>query len=144
MKPVPGLRSPRVAVRGLVHFPRLVDKARLRAQGLLPEAYVGALGRGFDRRVCEALRISYEELARRAADNPGMDDGELLAWAESRGRVLSDGDIEVLSAFLAKRGWRDDASGKLRQALAEAGYPADISTYFDFIDHDEGRPRGDR
>ena len=140
MNPVPGLRSPRAAVRGLVHFPRLVDKARLRARGLLPESYHAALGRGFDRRVCEALRVPYDELARKAADNPAMGDGELLAWAESRGRALAEGDIEVLSGFLAKRGWRDDASGKLRQSVAEAGYPSDLATFFDFIDHDEGRP----
>lgn len=135
------LRSPYAAVRGLVHFPRLLDKARLHARGLLPAAYVGALGRGFDRRICEALRVPYDELARMAADNPAMGDGELLAWAESRGRALAEGDIEVLSGFLAKRGWRDDASGKLRQSVAEAGYPSDLATFFDFIDHDEGRPR---
>lgn len=142
MSEVPGLRSPRVAVRGLVHFPRMADKARLRALGLLPEAYVAALGRGFDRRVCEALRVDYGELARMAADYPAMGDEELLAWAESRGRPLSPGDIEVLSGFLAKRGWRDDASAKLRQSAAEAGYPADLATFFDLIDWDEGRRGG--
>ena len=135
------LRSPYAAVRGLVHFPRLLDKARLHARGLLPEAYLGALGRGFDRRVCEALRVPYAELARMAVDNPAMADAELLAWAESRGRALSDGDIEVLSGFLAKRGWRDDASEKLRESVAASGYPPDLATFFDLIDHDEGRPR---
>ena len=137
------LRSPYDAVRGLAHFPRLLDKARLHARGLLPAAYVGALGRGFDRRVCEALRVPYDELARMASDNPAMPDGELLAWAESRGRGLTAGDIEVLSGFLAKRGWRDDASGKLAASVAAAGYPSDIATFFDFIDHDEARPQRD-
>lgn len=139
--PVPGLRSPYVAARGLVHFPRLLDKARLHALGRLPEAYHGALGRGFDRRVCELLRVSYGELARHAADHPGLGDEEVLIWAETRGRSPSESEVEVLSAFLAKRGWRDDATAKLRQAVAEAGYPADIETFFDLIDHDEGRPR---
>lgn len=140
-QPLPGLRSPNAKVRGLVHFPRMIDKARLHARGLLPAAYVGALGRGFDRRVCEFLRVDYRELASHAVANPSLDDHALLAWAESRGRVLSEGDVEVLGDFLRKRGWRDDAAGKLLRSLAEAGYPDDgsIRTFFDFIDHDEGR-----
>ncbi|MFN7340644.1 MAG: DUF5069 domain-containing protein [Opitutia bacterium] len=142
-QPLPGLRGPRDAVRGLVHFPRMIDKARLHARGLLPPAYVGALGRGFDRRVCELLRVDYRLLADHAASHPELGDESLLAWAEERGRKPTEGDIEVLSDFLRKRGWRDDASDKLGQAIAEAGYPRDgsIATFFDFIDHDEGRPR---
>jgi len=136
-----GLRSPRATVRGLAHFPRMIDKARLHARGSLPACYVGALGRGFDRRVCEQLRVGYAELAAHAVAHPELDDAAMLAWAESRGRPLSEGDIEVLSDFLRKRGWRDDASGKLRQAVADAGYPGGdaLPTFFDFIDHDEGR-----
>lgn len=143
-QPLPGLRSPRETVRGLPHFPRMVDKARLHALGRLPVGYIGALGRGFDRRVCEALRVPYAELARHASVHPDLDDAELLGWAESRGRALSEGDIEVVGDFLRKRGWRDDASDKLRQAVAEAGYPDDgrLATFFDFIDHDEGRAPG--
>ncbi len=142
-RPLPGLRSPRETVRGLAHFPRMIDKARLHARGLLPPDYVGALGRGFDRRVCELLRVDYRELADHAVAHPGLGDESLLAWAESRGRPASEGDIEVLSDFLRKRGWRDEASDKLGRAIAEAGYPRDgsIATFFDLIDRDEGRPR---
>lgn len=137
--PVPGLRSPSVAVRGLVHFPRLLDKARLMAAGRLPADYHAALGRGFDRRVCEALRMDYGDLAAEAAGRPEASDEELLVWAESRGRALSDGDIEVLSAFLSKRGWRDDATATFGRRRAEAGAPASLLTYFELIDWDEGR-----
>ncbi len=137
--PVPGLRSPGVSVRGLVHFPRLLDKARLRAAGRLPEDYHAALGRGFDRRVCEALRVGYEELAAEAVSRPGATDAELLAWAEGRGRALSEGDIEVLSGFLSKRGWRDDAAATFDRRREEAGAPAGLATYFELIDWDEGR-----
>ena len=137
--PVPGLRSPAVSVRGLVHFPRLLDKARLRAAGALPQDYHAALGRGFDRRVCEALRVRYEELAAEAVARPRATDAELLAWAEERGRALTEGDIEVLSGFLAKRGWRDDAQATFERRRAEAGAPGTLATYFELIDWDEGR-----
>jgi len=137
--PVPGLRSPHAAVRGLVHFPRLLDKARLMAAGRLPADYHAALGRGFDRRVCEALRIPHESLAAEAAGRPEASDEELLAWSESRGRSLTEGDIEVLSAFLSKRGWRDDATATFERRRAEAGAPAGLLTYFELIDWDEGR-----
>lgn len=137
--PIAGLRSPRAAVRGLVHFPRLVDKARLMAAGRLPADYQAALGRGFDRRVCEALRVSYAELAAEAVSHPEASDEALLAWAESRGRALTEGDIEVLSAFLSKRGWRDDATPTFERRREEAGAPAMLLTYFELIDWDEGR-----
>ena len=137
--PVPGLRSPSVAVRGLVHFPRLLDKARLMAAGRLPADYHPALGRGFDRRVCEALRIGYDELAAEAVARPDASDADLLDWAESRGRPLTDGDIEVLSGFLSKRGWRDDAEATFERRRAEAGAPATLRTYFELIDWDEAR-----
>lgn len=137
--PVPGLRSPRVAARGLVHFPRLLDKARLRAAGRLPDDYVPALGRGFDRRVCEALRVPYELLAAEAVARPDATDEAMLAWAESRGRALEAGDIEVLSGFLAKRGWNDDASAQFAARRDAAGAPPGLATYFELIDWDEGR-----
>ncbi len=137
--PVAGLRSPREAVRGLVHFPRLVDKARLMAAGRLPADYHAALGRGFDRRVCDALRVPYAELAAEAVSRPDASDEALLAWAESRGRALTEGDIEVLSAFLSKRGWRDDATVTFERRREEAGAPATLRTYFELIDWDEGR-----
>jgi hypothetical protein len=137
--PVPGLRSPHAAVRGLVHFPRLLDKARLMASGRLPADYHAALGRGFDRRVCEALRIRYEDLAAEAVRRPEASDEALLAWAECRGRSLTEGDIEVLSAFLSKRGWRDDAEATFVRRRSEAGAPEGLLTYFELIDWDEGR-----
>ena len=139
---IPGLRSPYASTRGLVHFPRLLDKARLHARGLLPEAYHGALGRGFDRRICELLRVSYSELVSQSVAHPEHDDLALLAWAESRGRTLTEGDIEICSGYLSKRGWRDDASAKLQDSLSTLGYPMDgsIETFFDLIEYDEGRP----
>jgi hypothetical protein len=107
--------------------------------GRLPADYQSALGRGFDRRVCEALRVAYADLAAEAVARPDAADADMLAWAESRGRALTEGDIEVLSGFLAKRGWNDDAQAALEARRAEAGAPATLRTYFELIDWDEGR-----
>ena len=137
--PVPGLRSPYVSVRGLVHFPRLLDKARLYAAGQLPEDYHAALGKGFDRRVCEALGLTYKDLAAAAVNRPNESDLELLVWAESQGRVLSPGDTEALSSYLAKRGWRDDATETFLSRRASMGAPDSLLTYFELIDWDEAR-----
>lgn len=109
------------------------------AGGRLPRDYHDALGRGFDRRVCEALRLPYALLAAEAARRPEAGDEEMLAWAESAGRPLGDSDIEVLSGFLSKRGWRDEAQETFERRRQEAGAPAHLLTYFDLIDWDEGR-----
>lgn len=137
--PVPGLRSPNASVRGLVHFPRLLDKARLYATGQLPEDYHAALGKGFDRRVCEALGLTYKNLAEAAVNRPHATDLELLVWAESQGRALSPSDTEVLSSFLSKRGWRDDATETFLARRASMGAPDSLLTYFELIDWDEAR-----
>ena len=137
--PVPGLRSPHVSVRGLVHFPRLLDKARLYAVGKLPEDYHAALGKGFDRRVCEALGTTYKDLAEAAVNCPEATDLELLVWAETQGRSLSAHDTEVLSGYLAKRGWRDDATETFLARRASMGAPDSLLTYFELIDWDEAR-----
>jgi gluconokinase len=43
-------RSPYDALRGLVYFPRMLDKIRIHAAVGLPEAYIAPLGEGFDGR----------------------------------------------------------------------------------------------
>lgn len=138
--PVPGLRSPFASVRGLVHFPRLIDKARLYAAGKLPADYHAALGHGFDRRLCAALGVVYADLAAAAVRQPEATDLELLTWAEGQGRALSSDDTEVLSAYLTKRGWRDDATETFLARRASMGAPDTLLTYFELLDWDEARP----
>jgi hypothetical protein len=122
-----------------VHFPRLLDKARLYAVGKLPEDYHAALGKGFDRRVCEALGTTYKDLAEAAVNRAEATDLELLVWAETQGRSLSAHDAEVLSGYLAKRGWRDDATETFLARRASMGAPDSLLTYFELIDWDEAR-----
>jgi gluconokinase len=49
--------------------------------------------------------------------------------------------IEIFNGFMTKRGWRDAASNGLEEQKAEAGlgHRADIVTFFDLMDTEEGR-----
>lgn len=137
---VPGLRSPYAKVGRLVYFGRMLDKIRLNATGKLPAADYGAnLGKGFDGRCCSFLRVNYEDLKARTLEG-GLNDAQLLHWAEQRGSARSDEECEIWNGFMMKRGWRDAAADTVAKRIAESrleGRP--IATMFDYIDFDEGR-----
>lgn len=140
---VPGLRSPYAKIGRIVYFGRMIDKIRLHARGGLPADYVGNLGDGkpgmFDTRCCHFLRVPYDGLKRLALEGRKTDE-EILAWAEEKGGRRTDEECETWNFFMMKRGWRDAASERLRQRIAESrleGKP--IETFFDYIDFDEGR-----
>ena len=138
-QPVPGLRSPRDEVEGLVYFGRMVDKLRLELAGKLPKDYHENMGKGFDASCCESLGVSYDKLRQRVRE--GGSDRELLDWCQSHGKKREPGDRTVWNAYLAKRGWRDDLADRLVFRKKEAGWEgrAEIQTFFDYIDADEGR-----
>jgi hypothetical protein len=137
---IPGLRGPSEKVNGLVYFGRMLDKIRLRE--LLPGPWREMRGtpspNTFDARCCRFLGIDYQQLE--AETLKGGTDEELLAWAFRNGRKPNADEIEMWNAFLTKRGWRDDATQRLHQRLAEIGLPpGTVETMFEFIDIDEGR-----
>jgi len=138
-QPVPGLRSPREEVEGLVYFGRMVDKLRLELAGKLPKDYHENMGRGFDASCCEFLGVAYDKLRERVRE--GGSDRELLDWCQSQGKKRDVGDRAVWNAYLSKRGWRDDLADRLVFRKKEAGWEgrAEIQTFFDYIDADEGR-----
>lgn len=120
----------------------MLDKIRVNAQGKLPKEWAEMRGtpspNTFDARCCRFLRIEYAALE--AETLKGGTDEEVLAWALKTGRKPSDDDIEMWNAFLTKRGWRDSATKRLNERLAEIGLPAGtVETMFEFIDLDEGR-----
>lgn len=140
---VPNLRSPYEIVGGIVHFGRMLDKIRLEAAGALPSSYLSILGdsnpRSFDGYCCRFLQIEYPALA--AQTLLGGTDESLFQWACQVGRQPSERDAEVWNAFMQKRGWRDSRSERLReQVLAERITDRTVSTFFDYMDADEGRP----
>src|ERR1051325_5567033 len=139
---IPGLRSPRDQVQGIVYFGRMLDKIRRAAAGKLPQAWQAARGTAskmsFDSRCCIFLHIEYAALE--AETLKGGSDAELLAWAFAHGRQPSAEEIEVWNTFMTKRGWRDAATQRLNERLAEIGLPpGTVLTMFEFIDLDEGR-----
>jgi gluconokinase len=138
-QPVPGLRSPRDEVEGLVYFGRMVDKLRLELARKLPKDYHENMGKGFDASCCEFLGVSYDKLRQRVRE--GGSDRELLDWCQSHGKKREPGDRAVWNAYLAKRGWRDDLADRLVFRKKEAGWEGrtEIQTFFDYIDADEGR-----
>ena len=138
-QPVPGLRSPREEVEGVVYFGRMVDKLRLEQAGRLPKEYHENMGRGFDAACCDFLGVSYNEFRERVRQ--GGSDRELLDWCQSRGKPRDAADHSMWNAFLSKRGWRDDLADRLVFRKKEAGWENrnEIQTFFDYIDADEGR-----
>jgi gluconokinase len=134
---IEGLRSGREEVGGIVFFGRMLDKIRLHALGRLPAEY--NRGSGFDGRCCRFLGIDYGKLVARVLR--GGADEEILQWCFAWGREPIGEEVEIWNQFMAKRGWRDDSTSELEKMKAAHGLAdrADIQTFFDFHDADEGR-----
>jgi hypothetical protein len=126
---------------GLIYFARMLDKIRLHAAGNLPPDYfVGVEDPTFfDSRCTRFLGVDYDELAKRTLE--GGSDEEILEWCFAKGRRPSDEEIAIWNAFLAKRGWRDEASDDLMEAKKRVGLGDrdDIQTWIDLHDAEEGR-----
>jgi hypothetical protein len=140
---IPDLRSPYEMVGGIVYFGRMLDKIRLNAAGALPSTYQSLLGSSnpgsFDGYCCRFLQIEFTALTSQTLQ--GGTDESLFQWACQTGRQPSERDAEIWNAFMEKRGWRDLKSQRLReQILAERITGRVVSTFFDFMDADEGRP----
>ena len=140
MLTIPGLRSPADPINGLLYFGRMIDKIRLHHAGKLPAEYVTNLGKGFDERCLHLLCLAYPVLVDRVTTVQDTDE-QLLAWAFAAGRQPDGKEIEVWNEFMRKRGWKDALTPTLLQRKAEHGFAgrADIETFFQFIDADEGR-----
>lgn len=131
--------------RGMMYFPRMLDKIRMFAQGELHEDYHENLGgaKAADGTCCNFLRIDYADLRERVLQ--GGTDEEILEWCFEKGRRLNEGDLFVWNGFASKLGWRDSITPRLEQRKKEAGIADrdDIVTIPDLIDFDEGRfPQG--
>lgn len=132
-------RSPYDKVSGAFYFARMLDKMRLKAAGSLHEDYHGNLGRGFDGRLCQYLRVSYPDLLQQVRG--GKSDDEAWAWCLEHGRPLSEEDVVVWNGFSSTRGWRDGASKSLEDYKRQSGlsHRDDLLTYFEYYEVDEGR-----
>jgi hypothetical protein len=127
--------------KGLIYFARMLDKIRLYTAGKLAPGYFCGVEDPtfFDARCTRFLGVDYDELARRTLE--GGSDEEILEWCFANGRRPSEEEIAIWNAFLAKRGWRDEASADLMEAKKRVGLENrdDIRTWIDLHDAEEGR-----
>ena len=134
-------RSDYQQTKGLIYFARMLDKIRLHVEGrLAPGYFVGVEDPTFfDARCTRFLGVDYNELVERTLE--GGSDEEILEWCFKRGRRPKDEEIQIWNAFLAKRGWRDEASEDLEAAKKREGLSnrKDIQTWIDLHDVEEGR-----
>lgn len=133
-------RSPHDSEGGILYFPRMLDKIRMKQRGELPEDYHANLGRGFDKNCCDFLYVDHEAVA--AQVEAGLDDAAVLAWCCENGRRPEEHEIQVWNDFMRKRGWNDELSDLVKKRLAGLGMDGrtDVQTLFDLLEVDEGRP----
>lgn len=131
--------EPRTLVGGLLYFGRMTDKIRKHARGELRDEYQPNLGKGMDSRLCNFLHVDYAAL--KAQVLAGATDEQVFDWCTKNGRPLNADDVIVWNDFVSKRGWNDQATPVLEKQKAEAGLAsrADLRTFFEFWDVDEGR-----
>jgi len=84
-------KSPKEMTRGMMYFPRMLDKIRQYARGELHEDYHKNLGtpRTLDGACCNFLRVNYDDLRERVLQ--GGTDEEILEWCFNTGRRLNEG-----------------------------------------------------
>lgn len=125
---------------GMMYFPRMLEKIRLYARGELREdCHANLKVGGGDSRCCNFLRVDYEALKKRVL--AGGTDEEILEWCFATGRRLNETDIIIWNEYMRKRGWNDEANGRLTAWKAESGHAgrADLMTVPDYTDVLEGR-----
>lgn len=134
-------KSPKEMTKGMMYFPRMLDKIRLHLNGELHEDYRENFGapQTADSALSNFLRIHHRDLIERVKQ--GGTDEEILEWCFEKGRKPNQGDIFVWNGFMSKLGWRDSVSPRLEQRKQEAGigHRDDIQCIPDLIDLDEGR-----
>jgi len=136
---IPGLRSPRERVGGIVYFGRMLDKIRLKAKGTLPAGYFTGTDSwyDFDSRCTRFLRVKYAEVRKRTLR--GGSDEAILRWCFLEGRRPNAEEIEIWNMFMLKRGWNDESSEGLEEAKRASGLGdrKDIVTWMGLFDAEE-------
>ena len=131
--------SARLELGGIVYLPRLIDKARLMHAGILHPDFHSNLGLGMDLWTCQFLGVAYDDLKAQVAT--GANDDDLLAWIRENGVTRPDYELAWFTAYITKRGFRDDLSERLAQRKKESPTTDrdDIHTFMDYLGVDEGR-----
>jgi len=134
------LPSPYIPDRstGLLHLPRFIAKIRKHLRGELPDSYRRNFCRGFDRFLCLHLDIDPEAVID-AVKASGEDEDVL----EEALRSLFPEDLRVWkwNRELVQKGMSEMGREALQEAKEKmgAGDRADLLSFADMIDFDEGR-----
>jgi len=128
-------RSPRETLAGLVHLPRMLDKARASAAERLGE-YIYPCP--MDRKVLDFLELD-PDAVRKAAVH--LDDAEMADWVEAHATPRSPAERADFSArFLAAAPDNPEARAHFDELVAALGPKgAGVKTWVDLLDRDEGR-----
>jgi gluconokinase len=134
-------KSPKEMTKGMMYFPRMLDKIRMHGRGELGEDYHDHLGkpRTADGACTNFLRVNYGVLTQRVLK--GGTDEEILDWCYTNGRRLNEGDLVVWNSFVSKLGWNDFATPVFAEEKQKCGAAdrSDINTIADLIDFEEKR-----
>lgn len=134
-------KSPKEMTKGILYFPRMLDKIRQHLAGELHSDYQENFGAAqtADSAMCNFLRIHHRDLIERVKQ--GGSDEEILEWCFEKGRQLNEGDVFVWNGFISKLGWRDRVTPRLEARKKEMGAAGrtDIECISDLIDFDEQR-----
>ena len=132
------LRSPRQKLAGWVHLPRFVDKIRLHHAGKLPPDYQANFCGGFDGRWLTAAGVTKEAFLE--AVRAAKDDAAVEQWVRANVRK-TPAEVEAFNQFVLNRGRNDDAAARVAEIKKKEGLEgrADVQTFADLIDVDEGR-----
>ena len=132
-------RSPHEIMCGWKHLPRFIDKIRLHLAGQLHSDYRANFTKGFDGRWLEAAGVSdgaFIELVGRC-----LTDGQVCNWVLENVR-RTEQQKDQFNQFVLNRGTEDEeVRARLELRKEEAGLRgrADVRTFLDLIEADEGR-----
>jgi hypothetical protein len=128
-------RSPRERLAGVVHLPRLLDKARARSGGRLGE-YIYPCP--LDQKVLGFLELEPEAVAEAAVR---LSDDEMGAWVEAHAAPRDEAERAAFSAEFLAAAPADDETLRHFQELVAALGPAGagVRTWVELLDREEGR-----
>src|SRR5689334_14353870 len=94
-------RSPRAMMGGRAHWPRFIDKIRLRAAGKLHADYEPKFTQGFDGRWLEAAGVRAEDFI--ALVQSTISDGQVCDWVRKTVRA-TEAERSAFNSFVLNRG----------------------------------------
>jgi len=128
-------RSPNVQLAGLVHLPRMLDKAKAYNAGTLGEYYFPC---PLDDIILEFLQTDSESLAKMVAEKS---EAEIAVWAHSRYEDRSPEEVDAVNRSITQN--KPESQEKIDKfnEIKNTINPEieNVLTWVDLIDLEEGR-----